>query len=148
MHNTSHTITASEYGLFLSDDEKKQGVWLDAGRILGYYMLRNQDLLEYRRKLRTLRVRMLDGAVKTILVDDSQPVSQLMVVICTKIGLTNHEEYGLVREDVDPQNENSQPENNKTATLTLRRKIAEKDRDAKMESLRKKLRTDDESKFW
>lgn len=88
---------------------------------------------------------MLDGAVKTILVDDSQPVSQLMVVICTKIGLTNHDEYGLVREIGDPQNEN-QPENNKTATLTLRRKIAEKDRDAKMESLRKKLRTDDESK--
>lgn len=89
---------------------------------------------------------MLDGAVKTILVDDSQPVSQLMVVICTKIGITNHDEYGLVRELVDPQTENHQPENNRTATLTLRRKIAEKDRDAKMESLRKKLRTDDESK--
>lgn len=50
-------------------------------------MLRNQDVLEYRRKLRTLRVRMLDGALKTILVDDSQPVTQLMVVICTKIGM-------------------------------------------------------------
>lgn len=59
---------------------------MEQGRNLGYYMLRNQDVLEYRRKLRTLRVRMLDGAVKTILVDDSQPVNQLMVVICTKIG--------------------------------------------------------------
>jgi len=45
-----------------------------------------QDLLEYRKKLRTLRVRMLDGTVKTLLVDDSQPVANLMVVICTKIG--------------------------------------------------------------
>ncbi len=137
--------TASEYGLFVSDEDNKQGVWLESGRNLGYYLLRNHDLLEYRRKLRTLRVRMLDGAVKTILVDDSQPVSQLMVVICTKIGLTNHEEYGLVREEVDQQNENLP--DNKTGTLTLRRKFAEKERDAKMESLRKKLKTDDESEF-
>lgn len=77
---------AQEYGLFLSDEDNMQGVWLEQGRNLGYYMLRNQDVLEYRRKLRTLRVRMLDGALKTILVDDSQPVLQLMVVICTKIG--------------------------------------------------------------
>lgn len=138
-------IPASEYGLFLSDDDNKQGVWLESGRNLGYYLLRNHDVLEYRRKLRTLRVRMLDGAVKTILVDDSQSVSQLMVVICTKIGITNHEEYGLVREENDQQNENLP--DNKTGTLTLRRKFAEKDRDAKMESLRKKLKTDDESKY-
>lgn len=138
-------FTASEFGLFLSDENNKQGVWLESGRNLGYYLLRNHDVLEYRRKLRTLRVRMLDGAVKTILVDDSQPVSQLMVVICTKIGITNHEEYGLVREENDQQNENLP--DNKTGTLTLRRKFAEKDRDAKMESLRKKLKTDDESKL-
>lgn len=132
---------ASEYGLFISDEQNQQGVWLENGRTLGYYILHNQDTLEYRRKLRTLRVRMLDGAVKTILVDDSQPVSQLMVVICTKIGITNHEEYGLVREDNEAQNENFP--DNKFGTLTLRRKFTEKDRDAKMESLRKKLKTDD-----
>ncbi|CAO1372381.1 unnamed protein product [Diamesa serratosioi] len=102
-------------------------------------------ILEYRRKLRTLRVRMLDGAVKTILVDDSQPVSQLMVVICTKIGITNHDEYGLVREIQEPQNENQPDNKSNFGTLTLRRKTETKDRgDAKMESLRKKLRTDDE----
>jgi len=138
-------FAASEYGLFISDEQNQQGVWLEAGRTLGYYILHNQDTLEYRRKLRTLRVRMLDGAVKTILVDDSQPVSQLMVVICTKIGITNHEEYGLVREDNDAQNENLP--DNKFGTLTLKRKFTEKDRDAKMESLRKKLKTDDESEL-
>ena len=29
---------------------------------------------------------MLDGTVKTVFIDDSQPVANLMVVICTKIG--------------------------------------------------------------
>jgi talin len=50
-------------------------------------------MLEYRKKMRTLKVRMLDGTVKTMLVDDSQPVANLMVVICTKIGK-------LVQDDV------------------------------------------------
>lgn len=40
--------------------------------------------------MRTLRVRMLDGTVKTVFIDDSQPVANLMVVICTKIGKFNH----------------------------------------------------------
>lgn len=135
---------AQEFGLFLSDEDTRQGVWLEPARNLGYYLLRNHDVLEYRRKHRNLRVRMLDGALKTILVDDSQPVSQLMVVICTKIGITNHEEYGLVREDPESQNENQPDNKSNMGTLTLRRKVAERERDAKMESLRKKLRTDDE----
>ncbi|KAL7051692.1 hypothetical protein ACKWTF_004575 [Chironomus riparius] len=136
---------AMEYGLFLSDEDSRQGVWLEPGRNLGYYLLRNLDVLEYRRKLRTLRVRMLDGAVKTILVDDSQPVTQLMVVICTKIGITNHDEYGLVREEQESQNENQPDNKSNFGTLTLRRKLTgERDRDTKMESLRKKLKTDDE----
>lgn len=48
--------------------------------------LRFQDLLEYRKKMRNLRIRLLDGTLKTVLVDDSQPVANMMVVICSKIG--------------------------------------------------------------
>jgi hypothetical protein len=131
-----------------------------------------QDLLEYRKKLRTLRVRMLDGTLKTLLVDDSQPVANLMVVICTKIGgcvfvvtsgkgiltallfiddftdfvmlpgITNHDEYSLVRENQEEELENKP----NFGTLTLKRKKEEKERDAKMDQLRKKLKTDDEGR--
>ena len=45
-----------------------------------------QDILEYRKKQRPLRVRFLDGAVKTILVDDSQNVVDLTRAICARIG--------------------------------------------------------------
>lgn len=38
-------------------------------------------------KLRIIRVRMLDGAVKTLQVDDSQNVTQMMVAICSRIGM-------------------------------------------------------------
>ncbi|XP_049882474.1 talin-1 isoform X3 [Pectinophora gossypiella] len=132
-----------EYGLFLpSEEDNKKGIWLEASRSLDYYMLRNGDLLEYNKKTRNLRVRMLDGTVKTLLVDDSQIVANLMVVICTKIGITNYDEYGLVREE---QREEPDPcDKPNYGTLTLKRKHQEKERDAKMEQLRKKLRTDDE----
>ncbi|CAN7975527.1 unnamed protein product, partial [Ixodes persulcatus] len=128
---------AKEYGLFLTDDDpKKCGCWLESGKALGYYLLKSGDTLEYRKKLRPLRVKMLDGSVKTVLVDDSQPIANLMVVICTKIGITNHDEFSLVR---DLPDENKEPN---TGTLTLRRE--KKDKDQKMEQLKKKLKTDDD----
>ena len=45
-----------------------------------------QDLLEYRKKHRTLRVKMLDETVKTVLVDDSSSVHDLVITVCQKIG--------------------------------------------------------------
>lgn len=60
------------------------------------------------------------------------------------LGITNHDEYSLARElpeDNDPLNKSDN-----YGTLTMRRKREEKERDAKMEQLRKKLKTDDESK--
>ena len=81
------------------------------------------------------------GSVKTMLVDDSQIVANLMVVICTKLGITNHDEYSLVLEDLENQ-ENI--DNRNYGTLTLKRRREEKERDAKMDQLRKKLHTDDD----
>ncbi|XP_060859369.1 talin-1-like isoform X2 [Metopolophium dirhodum] len=131
-----------DYGLFLADEDIKKGVWLEPGRNLEYYILRNGDLLEYRKKMRTLKVHMLDGTLKTLLVDDSQPVANLMVVICTKIGITNHDEYSLVRETPEEEVENKA--NFGTLTLKRRKEDREREKDAKMEQLRKKLKTDDE----
>lgn len=35
------TASASDYGLFLSDEDPRKGIWLESGRTLDYYMLRN-----------------------------------------------------------------------------------------------------------
>ncbi|XP_066142630.1 talin-1 isoform X3 [Euwallacea fornicatus] len=132
-----------EYGLFLTDEDNTTGVWLEPARNLEYYILKNGDTICYRKKMRILKVAMLDGTVKTMLVDDSQIVANLMVVICAKLGITNHDEYSLVLEDLDSQENNI--ENKNYSTLTLKRKKEERaERDAKMEQLRRKLHTDDE----
>jgi talin len=55
-------------------------------------------------------------------------------------GITNHDEYSLVRENQEEELENKP----NFGTLTLKRKKEEKERDAKMDQLRKKLKTDDE----
>jgi len=67
--------------------------WFPHARVLvlvknsgGLCVCVRQDLLEYKKKHRVLRVRMLDGSVKTLMVDDSQTVAQLMITVCSKIG--------------------------------------------------------------
>lgn len=55
----------NEYGLFLTDEDSKTGVWLEPARSLEYYLLRNGDTIEYRKKTRNLRVKMLDGKCLT-----------------------------------------------------------------------------------
>lgn len=57
----------------------------------------------------------------------------------------NHDEYSLVYETEQEEIENKP----NFGTLTLKKKKeGDKERDAKMEQLKKKLRTDDESKYW
>ncbi|XP_070178806.1 talin-1-like [Littorina saxatilis] len=125
----------SDYGLFLADEDPKKGVWLEQGRSLEYYLLRNGDLLEYKNKHRILKVRTLDGALKTLQVDDSHTVGSLMIPICSRMGITNHEEYSLVRD---------LPEDEKEKMMTLKRdKTIAKDQ-KKLEEMKKKLHTDDE----
>ncbi|XP_064644929.1 talin-1-like isoform X17 [Lineus longissimus] len=129
------TGNPSDFGLFLADEDSKKGVWLESGRTLEYYLLRNGDLLEYKSKFRRLRVRMLDGSVKTLQVDDSHTIAQLMVTACSKIGISNHEEFSLVKELTDEEKE-------KTMTLKRERTLARDQK--KLEEMKKKLHTDDE----
>ena len=103
--------------------------------------------------MRLLKVRMLDNALKSIMVDDSQVVGSLMVLICTKIGITNHDEYSLVWDKPEVDQENIQKNTNKYGTLggtmTLKKKKiveGEKEIDPKMEELKRQLCTEDGGK--
>lgn len=74
------------------------------------------------------------------MVDDSQTVGQLMIFICSQMGIANYEEYSLI---------NDLPENEKEKTLTLKKQDKTLTRDyKKMEELKKKLHTDDDSEFF
>ncbi|KAJ6664229.1 hypothetical protein lerEdw1_008448, partial [Lerista edwardsae] len=138
----AQTGQASDYGLFLSDEDPRKGIWLEAGRTLDYYMLRNGvwprycDILEYKKKQRPQKIRMLDGSVKTVMVDDSKTVGELLVTICSRIGITNYEEYSLIQESNEEKKEES------TGTLKKDRTLLRDEK--KMEKLKAKLHTDDD----
>ncbi|XP_078007310.1 LOW QUALITY PROTEIN: talin-2 [Phascolarctos cinereus] len=132
----AQTGQASDYGLFLSDEDPRKGIWLEAGRTLDYYMLRNGDILEYKKKQRPQKIRMLDGSVKTVMVDDSKTVGELLVTICSRIGITNYEEYSLIQEIIEEKKEEG------TGTLKKDRTLLRDEK--KMEKLKAKLHTDDD----
>ncbi|NXK61094.1 TLN1 protein, partial [Sylvietta virens] len=127
---------SNDFGLFLSDEDSKKGIWLEAGKALDYYMLRNGDTMEYKKKQRPLKIRMLDGTVKTVMVDDSKTVTDMLMTICARIGITNYDEYSLVREIMEEKKEEV------TGTLKKDKTLLRDEK--KMEKLKQKLHTDDE----
>lgn len=93
------TRMGGESGLFKADEDPKKGRWLETDRALDYYGLKNGDVLEFRVKIRPLRVKTVDGTVKTVLVDDSHTVKELINTVAEKIGLQNPEEYSFITEE-------------------------------------------------
>ncbi|KAL5112171.1 Talin-2 [Taenia crassiceps] len=127
--NIKNAGQGPEYGIFISDPDPKHSFWLESSRLLSYYHLQDGMEVVYKSKLRRLVVSTLDGTRKTLQVDDSKTIADLMVAICGKMGITNHEEYSLIHE--------------KGRAQTLRRpKNAPRDYD-KLETLKHKLQTDD-----
>lgn len=50
--------------------------------------------MEYKKKQRPLKIRMLDGTVKTVLVDDSKTVTDMLMTICARIGERSGQQQG------------------------------------------------------
>lgn len=46
-----------------------------------------------------MKIKLLDGTVKTVLIDWSLPVSELADVIGNKLNISNPEEYSLIKEN-------------------------------------------------
>ena len=54
-----------------------------------------QDTLAYLKRMRMLKVKTPDNSTRTLMVEESKTVDQLMDVICQRIGITNTQEYSL-----------------------------------------------------
>lgn len=65
-------------------------------RSLDFFDLKSGDLVEYKKKTRALRIRFVDEALKTILIDESRPVREVVDAICERIGLSNPAEYSIM----------------------------------------------------
>jgi parallel beta-helix repeat protein len=100
-YDAMNKITA-HMELFLTDDNLNEdsttkGIWLDPTKHIDYYMLRTGSALYYQDVRRILIVKMLDWTKKSVDVNDSFTVNQMMNDICKKCGVANSEEYSLAR---------------------------------------------------
>eukprot|EP01137_Pigoraptor_chileana_P022054 Opistho-2@86516 len=107
--------------------EKKK--WFELQKTIDFYDLKAGTLIEYKKKHRPLKVRFLDGALKTFLIDDSQTVKEIVVHICQQIGLKGPEELSLLV-DTEPGDVKSEDTAAPEATST----IVDEDREAEVKS--------------
>ncbi|XP_039982787.1 talin-2a [Xiphias gladius] len=112
----AQTGQASDYGLFLSDEDPRKGIWLESGRTLDYYMLRNGILCQF--------------VLKSLIPSAKGPTDSGSLCI------TNYEEYSLIQETVEEKKEDGM------GTLKKDRTLLRDER--KMEKLKAKLHTDDD----
>ncbi|KAI8614346.1 hypothetical protein BC830DRAFT_1169513 [Chytriomyces sp. MP71] len=89
----------ADHGLFWPDT----GKWLAPSKVLDFYELKSGDYLEFKKKHCPLKVRTLDESVKTVLVDESLPISKLVLAVCERLGVQNPDEYSFAF-DVPPRN--------------------------------------------
>lgn len=57
-----------------------------------------QDDIHYKKKHRPLKVKLPDGTVKTVLIDDTLAVSDIVKVIGDKMNISSPEEFSLKEE--------------------------------------------------
>jgi talin len=58
-------------------------------------LLRKQADLEYKKKHRVIKIQLMDETVKSIMIDSSEPVSEIIKTIGSKLDLKNSEEYSV-----------------------------------------------------
>jgi len=86
-----------DHGLMRPADPKtgRTAKWLQLDRTLQFYDIKAGEELLLRKKHRPLKVELADGTIKTMLVDDSLPVQDIVEEVGRKMGLRNPEEFSL-----------------------------------------------------
>eukprot|EP00835_Amoeboradix_gromovi_P003275 NODE_210_length_14612_cov_0.470957.p1 type:complete len:2117 gc:universal NODE_210_length_14612_cov_0.470957:12713-6363(-) len=77
----------------LYDPDRKK--WLKLEKTLFYYDIPSNHVLEFKKKHRALKLKMLDGSLKTVLIDESLTVQQLVDFCCDKLTINNPEEFSI-----------------------------------------------------
>jgi hypothetical protein len=88
-------IAAEEFGIFcpaasgpLVQFDAEYGKWLDQSKEINSFPLISQSYLELKRKVRTLRVNLLDGSYKMLRVDETVPTRDIVAILLEKLGVS------------------------------------------------------------
>eukprot|EP01116_Phalansterium_solitarium_P023894 TRINITY_DN8583_c0_g1_i4.p1 TRINITY_DN8583_c0_g1~~TRINITY_DN8583_c0_g1_i4.p1 ORF type:complete len:716 (+),score=234.47 TRINITY_DN8583_c0_g1_i4:107-2254(+) len=90
---------ASDHGLYQPPGPLNgTGKWLKENRLLQYYNFANMAELDFKKKTNMVKVKLMDETIKTVLLDTTQPVKDLIRIMAEKFSISNGEEYSLQAE--------------------------------------------------
>ncbi|GAM27313.1 hypothetical protein SAMD00019534_104880 [Acytostelium subglobosum LB1] len=91
-----------DHGLFQPGVEGRTNArWLQPDKSLQFYDISSDSQLDYKKKHRPQKIKLLDDTIKTQLVDESTSVSDIVDGIAKKMGIKNPEEYSLQKDGGD-----------------------------------------------
>eukprot|EP00824_Muranothrix_gubernata_P025874 TRINITY_DN8670_c0_g3_i2.p1 TRINITY_DN8670_c0_g3~~TRINITY_DN8670_c0_g3_i2.p1 ORF type:complete len:1395 (-),score=360.20 TRINITY_DN8670_c0_g3_i2:56-4240(-) len=82
----------ADYGMFIPPNRKNPGCWVKEDQPLSSYNIQNQDVVEFKKKHRPMRVALPNETYRTVLIDDTACVKDLVIPILNKIGEKEVEE--------------------------------------------------------
>lgn len=90
-----------EYGPDFGLYDPKGKHWLKAEKALRFYNLKQNDTIEYKKTKQIFKIKLIDDSTRTIVLDTTCPISELVAVVGKKVGLKNVDEFALKVEGAD-----------------------------------------------
>jgi len=84
-----------DHGLFQPPATNRPGRWLKPERTLQFYDITSNSELHYKKKHRNAKVKLLDGTMKTMIIDESLLVKDVVEQIGSRLSIQHWEEYSL-----------------------------------------------------
>lgn len=88
-------IGGADHGLFQQGSGSRKGRWFKPNMTLKGAELLSGSVVEYKKKHRMLKVKLIDGSNRTVLIDDSSLLGEILAAVCKKVQINNPDEYGL-----------------------------------------------------
>ncbi|ORX80408.1 hypothetical protein BCR32DRAFT_268891 [Anaeromyces robustus] len=78
-------------------------LYLNPGRNLYSYEFANEEVLIYKNPVRMIKIKLMDGTVKTYSINESEPISNIMDMVLNdhQINHDSKDEYGFTREEAE-----------------------------------------------
>jgi hypothetical protein len=89
----------AEYGLFAPAHQEtgKKPYWASREKTFKALQITSNTILDFKKRIRPLRVVLVDGTAKVIAIDDSATVRDIADAVGDKIGIKSLEEFSLRR---------------------------------------------------
>ena len=85
-----------DHGIFQPANNERKGRWLENNKTFLFYGIRDGEELRYAKRHQQLKVKLLDGTIRTLMTDISLSVREIIDNIGENLRIKNPEEYSFI----------------------------------------------------